>query len=81
MSHTPFRPSVVGRVAGCPWFRAGALVLYTWMLMSLLCVQSTSALAGENRITTFGEKQARWTLEGKAALVTGGTKVRFISTT
>lgn len=75
MGHTPFRLSVVGRVAG-------ALVLYAVVFISLLCVKSTSALAGNDRLTAFGvEKQSRWSLEGRAALVTGGTKVRFVVTT
>lgn len=72
MGHTPFRPSVVRRVAR-------ALLLYAGVFMSMLCAKSTSALAGKNRLTTFGgEKQSRWGLEGRAALVTGGTKVRFV---
>lgn len=56
----------------------GTLLLYVSVLAGTNCGRvKVSPLSHERyQVTTFGaEKRARWSLEGKTAVVTGGTKV------
>lgn len=46
------------------------------LLLYVVCVNGSPLSHERYQVTTFGaERRARWSLEGKTAIVTGGTKV------
>lgn len=51
-------------------------LLYVCVLINVWGVQGSPLSQERYQVTTFGaERRARWSLEGKTAIVTGGTKV------
>ena len=59
------------------------LFLYLYVLVFVFAGGSVGSVVGSPlsperyQVTAFGaERRARWSLEGKTAIVTGGTKVR-----
>lgn len=49
------------------------------LVVALYCCSGAASFSQDQHlVTTFGaERRARWSLEGKTALVTGGTKVMW----